>query len=341
MFVLAVTIYKFIDVNGENNTTESSKASTGASTLTTQAQWVSGNKVKIDSDSLPGSIKLYIPAIECRFSDDTLAPYGGGGGSDYSQLVDKNLFTGHLFANESTPSGLYYLIDFKTPVSMDMLKVASMAQSGGPSVGVNIDYWDGASWVNVSSGTLIDYASFDYSDDSNFKTFSFGAISASKIRVKHTSGTYVGTLSGLREIRPYYNGAELYDTASTISAVHTSAATQIDGTEGGTKNFVSWETFTPTYTKPANTNVQFRFRSSADGSSWTSWSASQTPTSGNALDISALVDSASGANKYLQVEATLSNTDGVSTPIIDSYDIGYHTNVAPSAPSNLTAVVGE
>lgn len=128
---------------------------------------------------------------------------------------------------------------------------------------------------------------------------------------------------------------------TNATATHTSAATQIDGSEGGTKNFVEWETFTPTYTEPANTNVKFRFRTSADASTWTSWSSYQTPASGGAFDISAIVDSGSGANKYLQVETTLENTDGVSTPTVDSYSTGYHTNLAPSTPTNLTAVVGE
>ncbi|MCX6809463.1 MAG: discoidin domain-containing protein [Candidatus Berkelbacteria bacterium] len=120
-------------------------------------------------------------------------------------------------------------------------------------------------------------------------------------------------------------------------ATHTSASTQIDGGD----NFWLWQTFTPTQTVPANTAVSYRFRSSANGTDWGTWSASQTPTSGNPLDISGLVTSRSGDTKYryLQVETTLSNTDGASTPTVDAYSVGYHTEVKPNKPVAQTAVI--
>jgi len=122
------------------------------------------------------------------------------------------------------------------------------------------------------------------------------------------------------------------------SATHTSGATQIDGTA----NIFEWQTFTPTYTEPANTDISFKLRTSTDGATWTAWSASQTPASGTPLDISALVTSISGNDKYryIQVETTFSNTDGASTPTLSDYTIGYHTNVKPDKPVAQSVTIG-
>ena len=113
-------------------------------------------------------------------------------------------------------------------------------------------------------------------------------------------------------------------------ATHTTGATQIDGGE----NFWSWEGFTPTDSEPANTSIDYRYRTSTDGSDWTAWTAdfgSVTSRTGDDSDDPTLY-------RYLQVEATLANTDGVSTPTIDAYDIDYHTEVKPNKPSAQTAV---
>jgi len=44
--------------------------------------------------------------------------------------------------------------------------------------------------------------------------------------------------------------------------------------------------------------------------------------------------------KYIQVETTLTSTDGVSTPTLSDYTVGYHTNVAPSKPTAGTVIIG-
>jgi len=109
------------------------------------------------------------------------------------------------------------------------------------------------------------------------------------------------------------------------SATHTTADTQIDGGV----NFWEWESFTPTQTVPENTSLTYRYRSSANGSDWNAWHSDFAD-----------VESHSGDTRYryLQVEATLANTDGASTPTIDSYDIGYHTEVKPTKPTVQSAV---
>ncbi|OQA81842.1 MAG: hypothetical protein BWY29_01019 [Microgenomates group bacterium ADurb.Bin238] len=115
------------------------------------------------------------------------------------------------------------------------------------------------------------------------------------------------------------------------SATHTTAPTQIDGGA----NFWQWESFTDSKTTPANTSVSYRYRTSANGTDWTSWVGSIGSVTSRTGD-----DSNNPTKyRYLQIEATLSNTDGASTPTIDSYTIGYHTNQKPNAPTAMTAVV--
>lgn len=124
--------------------------------------------------------------------------------------------------------------------------------------------------------------------------------------------------------------------------VHTSGSTQLNGGN----DFFEWQTFTSTYTKPANTNVQFRFRSSTNSTDWGSWTDYQTPASGSPLDITSLVTSRTGPTesptfyKYLQVETKLTSTDGVSTPTLSDYSIGYHTNRPPNKPVAGTVIIG-
>lgn len=133
---------------------------------------------------------------------------------------------------------------------------------------------------------------------------------------------------------------EVYSNITT--ATHTTGTTQLNGGA----DFFEWQTFTPTYTKPANTNVQFRFRSSTNSTDWTSWTDYQTPSSGSPLDITSLVTSRTGPTdsptfyKYLQVEAKLTTTDGTSTPTLSDYSIGYHTNRPPDTPVAGTVIIG-
>ena len=126
--------------------------------------------------------------------------------------------------------------------------------------------------------------------------------------------------------------SEVYIKAEDLArAVHKTGATQIDGGI----NFWQWQTFTPTQTTPTNTSVTYRFRTSTNGSDWTGWVGSIGAVTSRTGD-----DSNNPTKyRYLQIEVTLSNTDGTSTPTIDSYSIGYHTNQKPNAPTAMTAVI--
>jgi len=114
---------------------------------------------------------------------------------------------------------------------------------------------------------------------------------------------------------------------STWLGVHTSAATQIDAGE----SLTGWITFVPQATIPAGASISFRFRTSANGSTWTSWSSS-TPYAAS-IDISGQ----SGSNRYFQVETTLSDTDNLNTPVLSSYTINFNTGDTPTpTPSTST-----
>lgn len=106
---------------------------------------------------------------------------------------------------------------------------------------------------------------------------------------------------------------------------------QIDGGE----NFWEWETNVVDESVPANTSTSYRYRTSTNGTDWTAWVGDIGSVTSRTGD-----DSNDPTKyRYLQIEATLSNTDGASTPTIYSYSIGYHTNQKPNAPTAMTAVI--
>ena len=138
---------------------------------------------------------------------------------------------------------------------------------------------------------------------------------------------------------PVASISEVYIQAQDLArATHKTGATQIDGSEGGTKEFVNWKTFTAVDDKPSNTSIEYRFRTSPDGSTWTTWT---DYLSGPTVDLSTEVSSVVGGTKYkyLQVESTLEGSDGSSTPAVDSYNITYHNDVKPNKPAAATAVL--
>jgi hypothetical protein len=112
---------------------------------------------------------------------------------------------------------------------------------------------------------------------------------------------------------------------STGFAAHTSATTQLDA---GVHDALGWTTFVPSNTIPANTSINFRFRTSTDAATWGSWTASTASTDN--IDIAALLGAGDAAKRYLQVETTLANTDGISTPTLDAYTANYDYTDAPA-----------
>jgi len=230
---------------------------------------------------------------------------------------------------------------------------ACCAVSGGCGGGCSVDwqplvyYWwqvDFGESKTISSvmsrrfsPTWQYYPSSYYSDDGiTFTLFPQNPlstpVSARYIKVTTFSGSQPGAcvanLSDIKIIGP-------------STATHTSGAAQITNA-----NLYQWQMFTSTYTKPPNTNVQFRFQTSTDHVTWTGWTAYQTPASGTPLDITSLVTSKTGDPgsetfyKYIQVETKLTSTDGIANPTVSDYSIGYHSNQKPNKPVAQTAVIG-
>jgi len=128
---------------------------------------------------------------------------------------------------------------------------------------------------------------------------------------------------------PDYQNILGFEILSDATATHTTHA--IDGGE----NFWEWEANTIVQTVPANTSATYQYRTSANGSDWTAWVGNIGSVTNRTGD-----DSDNPTRyRYLQIKATLTNTDGVSTPTIDSYTIDYHTNQKPTTPTTQTAVM--
>jgi len=151
------------------------------------------------------------------------------------------------------------------------------------------------------------------------------SVTVANIAMFNNASPYIEETTVLKEIEFYG-----VDTIST----HTSASTQLDGTE----YIDNWTTFEPTATIPANTSVAFRFRTSSDASTWGDWTTSESYAA--SIDIETLLGATDAAKRYLQVESTLSNTDGASTPTLSDYTANYeytnlceefdHLNISPS-----------
>jgi hypothetical protein len=123
------------------------------------------------------------------------------------------------------------------------------------------------------------------------------------------------------------------------------------GSSGGSTGFVKTGTFTTAalnlvsvyhftnlvvnYTTPANTFVTLETRTSADGSSWSSWTAALNDS---VVGTTHTLTIDSPANPFIQVRATLSSSDQVFSPNITDITVRYYQDVdAPSNPSSVTA----
>ena len=334
--ILLLTIMGWVYFDKKNNEPLKTSASNNSTALSSKTTWNMGTKNNIDVDTGNDlQIDNKSQSEKYDLSGATLTASKSPENVGLAIDGDKTTYWGpvQICPNQDYPT--YYAnalsIDLPSPITVGVLKALWQGES------MRVEYKDdGGTWHNITMGpftpfidglAVLSLGSQVTSAHWRVITINIGCEYQPDVHTPPPHEVWVKT----KEIQFFPGGAV---------ATHTSAATQIDGSEGGAKNFITWQTFTPTYTKPANTNVQFRFRTSPDHATWTSWTAYQTPGSGGAFDISSLVDSASGANKYLQVETTLSNTDGASTPTVDSYSVGYHTNIKPDKPVAQTAVIG-
>ncbi|MFH1854991.1 MAG: hypothetical protein ABH810_01095 [bacterium] len=304
ILVVGVFVGSYFALFPSRQDTSRTSATSESKTITSEAEWEQGTLVSIDSTTTAGSI---------RMSDATKGRYLV---ADDSPVFDSSA---QYMADDDTSTStdilipaIYYLaVDFLGPENVTSVKWFTTRLAGDETA--RIDYYNGSSWVAIA----------DVSAWGVYQTESV-SITATKIRAVLTGGT---ERMAVNELQAFNGTDKLYNFSS---ATHTTGATQIDGGE----NFWSWEGFTPTDSKPANTSITYRYRTSTDGATWTSWVGdigSVTSRTGDDSNDPTLY-------RYLQVEATLANTDGASTPTIDAYDIDYHTEVKPTKPVAQTAV---
>jgi len=291
---------------------ESSSATSTNNAITLQADWELGSVDNIDSTTFPGSILMNDKASSNIDLTDPSVSISTVDFDSYAEGDVANLTDG----NTATYWGAH----------------GDMSEGcAGPYGEIVVDLGSSGTVNEVKAYfTYLSQPAYFYVSLNGTDYTSIGDTSETGLWVSKTANTTARYIKYHFNVTPCFDRGYVGEIAvtSSASATHTTGATQIDGGA----NFFEWESVTPTQTVPANTSITYRYRSSANGSDWNSWHSAIGD-----------VESISGDTKYryLQVEATLSNTDGVSTPSIDSYDIGYHTNLAPSTPTNLTAVVGE
>ena len=316
----------------ENQAIKKVEASSISATLTSQADWQAGANTGADLTGSQGNVKIDLSAggpmdLISIYNADNSSVVATTDNANRSLSIDDNSGT---YWHTTTPAYNTdrWTIDIGATHTFAYLQLVSFNNLSDP---------EGVLKINVSTDNVI------YNDLCLLSWVNVGQLDiANSSTDVRCSGIHPFTA---RYVRAYidketsfgdndWNFIEL-DLYPTPTATHTSGTTQLNGGD----NFFEWQTFSPTYTKPTNTDVQFRFRSSTNGTDWGSWTSYQTPSSGSALDITSLVTSRTGSTdnptfyKYLQVETKLSSTDGTSTPTLSEYSIGRHTNKKPNKPT--------
>ncbi len=315
VILLGFVVYLFINKNMPP------KAITADSSITinTDADWAAGTLISIDT-STSGSIKQDL-------SDQIISLIGKS--STDSNANDDNTSTKWIGATGPAATGSWVVdlseaqqeTKFNVHYSADnycMVCEPSITISGSNN---NTDFTS-LGLLNIISGPFcnVEHSCVELTATGNYRYL--------KISIVNTSNSDPTGDFGLRDSdRTYIN--EMYVYGKPIG-IHTTGSTQIDGGE----SFWSWDSNTITQTVPANTSATYQYRTSANGTDWTAWVGSIGSVTSRAGD-----DSNNPTRyRYLQIKATLSNTDGASTPTIDSYGINYHTEIKPTAPSAQTAV---
>lgn len=94
-----------------------------------------------------------------------------------------------------------------------------------------------------------------------------------------------------------------------------------------------WANLSVTYTTPSNGGVVIETRTSDDNSIWSGWAATGTSQRNGSTYSYAI---SSPHNRYIQVRMSLSSTDGVFSPAVDSFQVNYFQDT--TSPANPTAL---
>lgn len=331
------------------------KARNGSKLITVQSDWQEGSLDNIDSSSILGSIKM--------LAQDTLVEGGrwfsNGSGSvdDLSNgLITESGVVIDCIADAGPFSSQAIIRVFDQPINITHFKMYR-ENDMVPSEGFYY-YKETFPWLEgqeIDVGGFFESYEMEDQDGWIYQDFKY----PEKWEFYEGSAT-----DGWGCFDNYYSGEWLdcagsYDVSANLfvygfaspgvglvdvkefelyglpySATHTTASTQIDGQEGSDdKTLIEWTSFTPAQTVPENTTLTYQFRTSDNASDWTEWTGDYT-YSGTPIDLTGLSD-----DRYLQVKATLTNTDGVSTPQIDDYTINFHNNQKPNQPVAQTAII--
>jgi len=291
--------------------------------LTTQVDWQAGTRVNIDDTSSEGSVKMSLTPSELDlldiYNEDPDSVTAEINSEMRANLVDSDLET--LWGSSGGVDDFWHYdwtIDLGSLYTLTKIR-QYREYYGGLSEFVEtsedgINFTSYMLWEGIEGDPGVKWEEIDLPDS--------------------TEGRYVRARvhNHLKTNPSWINELEVY--AVPPDATHTTASTQIDGQEGsGDKTLIEWTSFTPTQTVPENTTLTYQFRTSDNASDWTEWTGDYT-YSGTPIDLTGLSD-----DRYLQVKATLSNTDGVSTPQIDDYTINFHNNQKPNQPVAQTAII--
>lgn len=302
---------------------QSTLAQTSNATLSTQTQWQAGTyDMATDLVSAAGDVKLFAEAE----IDPAIGTWSTDGAGSLSSLYDGNTSTGvALDADE------YILRDFgQTVSSITKYRIYFTGAIGTKFPGLcgkpktplafscgDLD-GDGVEWLN--------YATFGNTnmEPDIWNDKPLGPSDHSKIRLA-ADDTYTIT-----EYEFYFQ---------PLTATHTSASTQIGATGETDRQVVAYESFAPTETEPASSDITYRFRRTNQAGSWTGNWTDYVDYTGTAIDLTtystlAITQTDVDEGKtYLQVETKFVRTDVSADPVVSDYTVNYHTNKAPSAPT--------
>jgi len=297
---------------------KTAKAASSSQTINSETQWDLGVSVNIDS-TVDGLIKIN-NKTESKFDLNTLYLSDPALVTATINSANRNLvFDGDtgtswsILYDDSPPHTYYWTVDLNDTYRLSRISV----------------WQDTAGIFQFStSDNGIDFSEFGWLNG----TYSNETVSGSGQAFRYlriTNTTSGGAPAGdVQEVDLYTYGI----------ATHLSASTQLDAGEHTTMN---WTTFAPVNSPvgapPANTTESFRFRTSNDSSNWSNWTDSSNYAA--SIDIETLLGVTDAAKRYLQVETTLANTDGASTPTLDSYTANYeyaeldHVTISPASAS--------
>lgn len=299
------------------------KAASSSVELTTKADWQAGQNTNTKLNDPDGTVKISTVAsskidLAAIYAADNSRVTTNFTTCPLPALVDDNPVT-DCYASGDPGSVFYWTMNLGSNYTISQIGLDNFASTHVDATGARFQLSENGS----DFSTLVDNPTLASKSPTSL---------GDPFVIAPTSATYI------RLYAPFLNPFIDPDIAPTRSfniagielhspglATHTSAATQIDGGA----QFKDWTTFVPSGTILANTSINLRFRTSADAGTWSSWSAS-TPYAAS-IDISGLTQS-----RYLQVETTLANTDGASTPTLDSYTANYnyavldHVTVTPA-----------